>query len=354
LPILCFKADDYKKDKNSILDKCIDSFSSKVIVRSSSQNEDNLDISNAGKYNSLLNVLLEKQELDKAIQEVISSYGCTCEGDEVFIQPMLENVSMSGVVFTADIDTLAPYYIVNYDTSGSTSTVTNGESNNLKTAIFYKNAKEIKNKKLELLLKASKECEDIFNNNFLDIEFAFSKDELYVLQVRAIVTKDKIDLSQIDLQESLKKIYKKIKKLNSYHPKLLGKKSIFGVMPDWNPAEIIGKKPKKLALSLYKELITDSIWAYQRDNYGYRNLRSFPLMVSFLGVPFIDVRVSFNSFVPKNLGNSISSKLVDFYLDKLSQNASYHDKIEFKIIYSCYFFGISKKLELLLKNGFEK
>jgi len=34
-------------------------------------------------------------------------------------------------------------------------------------------------------------------------------------------------------------------------------------MPDWNPAEIIGIKPKMLALSLYKELITDNIWAYK-------------------------------------------------------------------------------------------
>jgi hypothetical protein len=74
-------------------------------------------------------------------------------------------------------------------------------------------------------------------------------------------------------------------------------------MPDWNPAKIIGVKPKKLALSLYKELVTDNVWAYQRDNYGYKNLRSHPLLVSFLGVPFIDVRVDFNSFIPKNLEN---------------------------------------------------
>ncbi len=47
-------------------------------------------------------------------------------------------------------------------------------------------------------------------------------------------------------------------------------RSIFGVMPDWNPAEIIGLRPWPLSLSLYRELVTDAIWAYQRDNYGYR------------------------------------------------------------------------------------
>ena len=88
---------------------------------------------------------------------------------------------------------------------------------------------------------------------------------------------------------SLNKLNKKIEKLNKPHPNLLGDKTIFGVMPDWNPAEIVGLRPKRLALSLYKELITDETWAYQRDNYGYRNLRSHPLLVSFLGVPFIDI-----------------------------------------------------------------
>ena len=31
----------------------------------------------------------------------------------------------------------------------------------------------------------------------------------------------------------------------------------FGVMPDWNPAEIIGIRPRPLALSLYQEIMTD-------------------------------------------------------------------------------------------------
>jgi hypothetical protein len=73
-------------------------------------------------------------------------------------------------------------------------------------------------------------------------------------------------------------------------------------MPDWNPAEIVGIRPEaSMALSLYREWITDAIWAYQRHNYGYRNLRSFPLMPHFFGLPYIDVRLSFNSFIPADL-----------------------------------------------------
>ena len=125
-------------------------------------------------------------------------------------------------------------------------------------------------------------------------------------------------------------------------------------MPDWNPAEIIGLRPKRLAISLYKELITDETWAYQRDNYGYKNLRSHPLLVSFLGIPFIDTRVSFNSFIPKNLNNKTAKKLVNHYLSELHTNKNHHDKVEFEIIFSCFYFGIEQKLEKLKKRDFSK
>ena len=92
-------------------------------------------------------------------------------------------------------------------------------------------------------------------------------------------------------------------------------------MTDWNPAEIIGIKPKSLAISLYRELITDNIWAYQRNNYGYRNLRSFPLLVEFSGLPYIDIRVSFNSFVPDSLSDELAEKLVIFILKSSNKSS---------------------------------
>ena len=46
-------------------------------------------------------------------------------------------------------------------------------------------------------------------------------------------------------------------------------------MPDWNPVEII-EQDQDSATSLYKELITNNIWAEQRFSYGYRDVRGFP------------------------------------------------------------------------------
>ena len=138
------------------------------------------------------------------------------------------------------------------------------------------------------------------------------------------------------------------------HPLLLGSTTVYGVMPDWNPAEIVGIRPRPLALSLYRELVTDSIWAYQRHNYGYRNLRSFPLMPNFFGLPYIDVRLSFNSFVPADLDTKLAARLVDYYVDKLIDEPTLHDKIEFEIVFSCYTFSIQQDFDKLRASGFKE
>jgi phosphohistidine swiveling domain-containing protein len=123
-------------------------------------------------------------------------------------------------------------------------------------------------------------------------------------------------------------------------------------MPDWNPAEIVGVRPWPLSLSLYCELITDAIWAYQRDNYGYQNLRSFPLLVSFHGLPYIDVRVSFNSFIPRDVPDDLAGRLVNYFIDRLLQEPQLHDKVEFEIIFSCYTLDLPKRIGRLAQHGF--
>lgn len=138
------------------------------------------------------------------------------------------------------------------------------------------------------------------------------------------------------------------------HPFLMGEKTVYGIMPDWNPAEIIGIRPRPLAMSFYQELITDSIWAYQRHNYGYRNLRGSPLMVNFSGLPYIDVRVSFNSFVPIDLDDDLAGRLVDYYINKLVSQPTAHDKVEFEIVFSCYSFDLKNSLRELENFGFSE
>ena len=120
-------------------------------------------------------------------------------------------------------------------------------------------------------------------------------------------------------------------------------------MPDWNPAEIIGIKPKPLALSLYQEIITNHIWSSNRKSIGFKDLSSHHLMTTFFGTPYVDVRIDFNSWLPKSLNKNLSEKLINFYLSKFKKNINLHDKVEFEILYTCHTLSTKKKIKKELK-----
>lgn len=328
----------------------------RIIVRSSALNEDTSQHSQAGKYTSVGDVTNEKTFAD-AVNRVINSYEDDNELNQVLVQPMLEQVGISGVAFTLDPNTLGNYYVINYDDiTGSTESITSGTSEKDKLLYVFKGIHTINNSFISNLCNALEELENLFGQPNLDVEFAMDKyrgGALYILQVRPLC----IAKRQVLLEEQekyLQDISKKIENENRENPFLYGRKTIYGVMPDWNPAEIIGVRPKPLALSLYKEIVTDSIWAYQRDNYGYRNLRSFPLMIDFYGLPYIDVRVSFNSFVPAQLSEKTAQKLVDYYLDKLRRHPDLHDKIEFEIAFTCYTPDLPERMKCLSEYNFSE
>ena len=353
---ITFTVEEYKKNPKKI-EKKVKNFDwdkIPVIIRSSAINEDQDNKSNAGAFLSCKNILGQKN-IDTAIREVIKSFKDKNKKNEIFIHPFLNNLKCSGVIFTRDINNNAPYYKINYDDkSGSSDSITSGKSVSDKVFIFHRLYQGKLNKFQKTLLDLCTELEDIFNFDSLDIEFVLTKNNtLYLLQVRPLIISHPKLIDDEEHYLTLKNINKRIKPWFKKQPYLHGTKNIYGVMPDWNPAEIIGIKPKPLALSLYREVITNSIWAYQRDNYGYKNLRSNPLIVEIEGTPFIDVRVSFNSFIPKDLSDSISEKLVNYYLEKLRNNPELHDKIEFEIIYSCTTFDTKERLRDLKNSGFK-
>ena len=125
-------------------------------------------------------------------------------------------------------------------------------------------------------------------------------------------------------------------------------------MPDWNPAEMIGRVPRKLAFSLYEELITNGPWLEGRSQMGYHRPSSSKLMLSFAGQPYIDVRLSFNSFLPSGISPKIGEKLVNSWLTKLNESPQYHDKVEFEIVTTCYDFDFDGKAKKLLDGVLDK
>src|ERR1700693_477985 len=290
----------------------------RVIVRSSAQCEDTAASSQAGRYDSVLGVV-GSAALSNAIDQVIDSFASDVNSeDQIFVQPMLDNVAMAGVAFSR-APSGSPYFIINYDDrSGLTDRVTSGVDNNLKTFLCLKARSDDCPPPLASVIALVKELENLFASDSIDVEFAVGGDgQLYLLQVRPLSVDCWGRVADAKVEAALSDIARKVELLSRPHPYLHGSRAVFGVMPDWNPAEIIGVRPGPLSLSLYRELITDAIWAYQRDNYGYKNLRSFPLLVSFYGLPYIDVRVSFNSFIPRDVPDDLAGRLVNYYIDRL-------------------------------------
>ena len=363
-----FTVGDWQSKKEIIIENIITKFRSFNVnflaIRSSAMEEDNENLSNAGKFTSELKIPLKKDKLVLSINRIIKSYKKIKKKNsylknQILIQEMITNTSMSGVIFTKDRDTGANYYSINYDDiTGLTNTVTSGSGEySNKTLFIYRNTySQIRSMRFKKLISAVKDLEKIVENDNLDIEFCLTENLApYLLQVRKITLNNNINKSfSKKLDNELKKIEIKILPKFKRDRKISGKSTIFGQMPDWNPVEMIGKHPSKLAYSLYSEIITKKTWAQARKVMGYKDLSNYNLMTSFGGQPFIDVRLSLNSFLPNNLKKIISEKMINHSIKKLTLNPMYHDKIEFDIAMTSYSFDFEKKFKNIYGNTLNK
>tara|TARA_B110000211_G_scaffold30180_1_gene30634 strand:+ start:1304 stop:4369 length:3066 start_codon:yes stop_codon:yes gene_type:complete len=357
-----FTIKDYENNPNLIINNIQSSLhSEKLVIRSSALNEDTHSSSMAGNYESILNVItLDKSSISYAIDQVIDSYlkgGQAKElNNQILVQPQLEGVQMSGVAFTKDLETSAPYYTINYEVSEKTDSITSGiGSGDQYTYIHSKSSSSLpENKLLALLIKSIKEVESYTKHSSIDVEFALANNEIYILQVRPIAAhKNNVEVFESDIQKELENIKEYIKINNSITiPKIVGSNTVYGVMPDWNPAEIIGIKPHPLAFDLYKYIITDSVWSETRAELGYRDIGYHPGIYSFSGQPFVDVRMSFNTFTPKAINDATATRLVNNYISKLKSSPELHDKVEFDVAITSYDFTFDDKMNSLRKSGF--
>lgn len=356
-----FNYKEWKDNQDEIIKNITNKFSKNVIVRSSSMNEDTIITSNAGQFLSLNNINSKNSiELVESIKKVFNSYGNPTDNDQILVQESLNNIMSCGVFFTFDCLTNSYYYTLTYDETGSSDSVTAGTDNSNQKCIYrVKNSNNnVKNKYLNELIKLSNELEHLYDNDKLDIEFAFVKNDdnlqLYLLQVRPLVVTNKSNILESNLLQIYHdKIYRKFNKYfqnNCYD--LYGNQSYLSVMTDWNPAEIIGLKPKQLALSIYKEIITDFVAMLSRKECGYKDLTNHPLLISLINRPYIDTRISFSSLIPKDLNDLLSDKLCNYYLNKLKNNPDLHDKVEFNICFTCNTINLTKKLSILKEYEF--
>ncbi|MFO1149358.1 MAG: PEP-utilizing enzyme [Alsobacter sp.] len=339
-PQVSFSVRDWDANRKGIVDHVLAELPPGALaVRSSALSEDGFTESNAGKFDSELHVAFAPDALAAAVDRVVASYD-EGVGHQVLVQPMVRDVVRSGVAFTRTLGTGAPYRVINYSEGSRTDVVTSG-SREASTVVYVHRGSDTLparvHPSLAGVLAALDEIERLTELDTLDVEFAIDAQGVcHVLQVRPLVienerTTEADRLIGVEIQRARTGFIG----AQVPPPGLVGRRTIFGVMPDWNPAEIVGLTPDPLAESLYRHLITDETWAVQRAEFGYRDVRSQPLIHLFAGHPYVDVRASLNSFVPASLPDDCASRIVEAAIERLEANPKLHDKLEFSVTLTC-------------------
>src|SRR5439155_16653791 len=115
--------------------------------------------------------------LRSAINRVFESYGSAEDGNQVLVQEMLHDVTLSGVVMTRHHALGAPYYVINFDdTTARTDTVTGG--GDVRSVILHRGATLRADLPTELssVLAVVQNIEQLVGHDSLDIEFALTGD----------------------------------------------------------------------------------------------------------------------------------------------------------------------------------
>ena len=349
-----FTVYDWNTKETKIINHIKKNFAKKIVVRSSAVGEDSIEKSQAGNFESVLNIPSNSSsKIKNGVNTVINSYenkGNQNKKNQILVQSQSNDIVTSGVIFTRS-DESNPYYVINFHDGIDTDKVTKGEIGTVIKLFKYTKLKSLP-KKWKKLIDSIKEIELFFNNDSLDVEFGITKKlQIIIFQVRPITFMDTKKSTDKHVSKLISQNQNKFKKYYQTST-LLGSKTFFSDMADWNPAEIIGHSPHPLDYSLYLFLILNYEWTKGRTIIGYQNLKSTPLLRKFGNKPYIDLRASFNSFLPANLSSNTKEKLVNFYLQKLKENPHLHDKIEFDIIFSCFDFGVKERLKELKHHEF--
>jgi hypothetical protein len=350
LPLEIFTVRRWARDQGA----CLAALRSKLgegplILRSSTRGEDREHTSMAGHFLSLKGAQTD-HERAAAIDRVIASYGPGTGEDEILAQPLLKQLRVCGVAFSRDPATGSPYRVINLANHPDTSSVTSGGMVPTSVCVIAPGG-EVVSPWVARIVALIEELESLLPGLPLDLEFAFDQDEtLYLFQVRPLALKPAA-LSDDGHARALQRLAERVDQLLPPRPSVLGRRTILGVMPDWNPAELIGVRPRPLAASLYCHTLTDAAWAEARHRQGYRDLRGHPLVVLLGGQPYVDVRLSFNSLIPARLDHALAERLAEYYLEQLRAHPEWHDKIEFNIALTACTFDLERRLRELRRAG---
>jgi phosphohistidine swiveling domain-containing protein len=135
---------------------------------------------------------------------------------------------------------------------------------------------------------------------------------------------------------------------------LAARRELWSDMTDWNPAEMLGDRPRPLAVSLYQYLVTNEAWIRGRASLGYRYVTPSALVETIAGKPYVNVRRSFLSLTPASVPTELAQRLVEDRLEALAERPQLHDKVELDLLFTAADVAKPERTTCLLERGFSR
>ena len=186
-----FSKKNYLLNKKKILFEINKKFKKKkIIIRSSSKDEDLKNQSNAGKYSSFSNInASDENQILSCTEKLIKKL--KHQKDQIIVQEYIDKPDLAGVLFTREVNNNSPYYVINYDRSGLTDTITSGKNHQTIKNQYVFRKKIFLSKKFKPFLIEVKKLEKFLKTDRLDIEFAKKNKKWIIFQCRVLPQKNK-------------------------------------------------------------------------------------------------------------------------------------------------------------------
>ena len=303
-----------------------------LAVRSARSGEDS-SLGNAGRYLSLLGVAGDPAALADAIRRVFDSYGQLSAHDHILVQPQITGIKHAMVASSRGAFGSA-YDSVSVTPGDAPDAITRGDSPadtwHIGPDFNPENLPGPVTRALQLL----DELRLIFDSAPFEVELLEAGQTLWLLQVRSLPANPPL----ADITESIKLASTQLGKFHNEGGDLLG------LMPDWNPAELLGAHPRPFSLSLFQSVIGESAWWQARSELGYSRPYTDQLIRPVAGRPYVDVRASFESLCPAELSPHQRGRLSGAWLAQLRDNPRLHDRVEFDVVLSGFEFDGARRV----------
>ncbi|MET0229921.1 MAG: PEP-utilizing enzyme [Rhodanobacteraceae bacterium] len=294
-----------------------------LIVRSDRADEDQARDSAAGRYRSILDVPHDDPaRIADAINAVFASYGTLDASDRVLIETQIAPVSIAVVASTHGLPDGAPYYALSLSRGMRSDAVTRGDSDVETWYIARDRARAVAlPERIRACLDALLELEQLADATPCEAEIVAAESGLpWTVQLRrlAIPTREAHEVFALRRRTEARLSARR-------------ECPLLGMMPDWNPAELLGEHPRPLARDLFDRLIARRAWRVGRATLGYSARSRARLLHTYGGRPYVDVAASFCSLLPATLDDALGGRLVDAWIARLEALPALHDKVEFDV-----------------------